>query len=352
MSEVTTPTNYHDFRKLFLDEVQKKGLQLQSIQHRGLSPQGRPLFTDLAHTVMNPNLPTILHISGCHGIEGYLGSAVQTDILASLDIASIQKVNLVFVHALNPWGMSWYRRVNAHNVDLNRNFFPEGEPRPSNIEFDLFAPLFEKRPQIKKWKIWKAIILNLIKKGFQHTSTTIARGQYHLPESLFYGGSQLEPEITEFLRVVKPILGGCKKIYVLDVHTGLGKFGSENLLLDGFHSEEESDFWRDTLLGTVIDTRTAKGFYPAEGTLSLALRHSFKDKQIFYVFEEFGTRPMITVFFQLVKEHKSFLKLKMDRLRSFEMIATFYPYHKGWRPLITSKGKESFTRLLKKLSRI
>lgn len=301
---------------------------------------------------MNPNLPTLLHISGCHGIEGYLGSAVQTEILAHLDVGSIQKVNLIFVHALNPWGMSWYRRVNAHNVDLNRNFFPEGEARPANTEFDSFAPLFEKRPQMKRWQIWKEIILNLVRKGFQQTSTTIARGQYHLAESLFYGGHQLEPEIAEFLRVLRPILGAAKQIFVVDVHTGLGKFGAESLLLDGLHSEEEAEFWKTTLLGNVIDTRTAKGFYPAEGTLSHAIRNTFKDKRIFYIFEEFGTRSMLTVFFRLVKEHKSFLKLKMDRLRSFEMISTFFPYDKGWRPMTISKARESFSKLLSKLSQI
>lgn len=333
-----------------MEEVQNRGLQLQSIQVRGLSPSGRPMFTDIAHTVFNPQLPTLIHLSGCHGIEGYLGSAIQTEILKTIELTAYQKVNIIFVHVLNPWGMSWYRRVNAHNVDLNRNFFPDGTERPQNLDFDVFAPLFEKRPQQKKWKTWKQIILTIFRKGFRESAGIIARGQYHLEESLFYGGSHLEPEITEPLRVLQKIIKGNSPILCLDVHSGLGKFGSENWLLDGNHNDDELQLWNKFLEQDLVDVRTAKGFYPAQGMLSVAFRNTFAANKVSYIYEEFGTRPLLAIFRGLIREHKSFLKLKLDRARAFLMIAAFYPYEKGWRVKTLDCGKESYFRVLRALN--
>jgi hypothetical protein len=354
LSELNTPTNYHDFRKRFLDGVAKQQLQLQSLQVRGLSPQGKPLFTDIAHNVMNPQLPTLVHISGCHGIEGYLGSSIQSALLGmdEFPIEALKKMNFVFVHVVNPYGMSWYRRVNAHNVDLNRNYYREEAERPENKEFDLFAPLFEKRIQEKKWKIWKTAIFAFLKFGVRKTAGVIAKGQYHQPESLFYGGTSLEPEIQDLMHALKKTLKDCKKIYVMDVHSGLGKFGSENWILDGLQSEEDEAFWKQALdEAPLINPMNDKSFYKAQGTLADAFRDSFSEAHVLYVFEEFGTFSLLKVIRTLLQENKTFLKLKLDRLRAFLMIATFFPYEKGWRIKAISDGKHSFFRVVEALKR-
>lgn len=344
---MNTPTNYHDFRKVFLEEASARGLSVVAIQHRGLSPSGKPLFTDVAHSKINTQLPTIVHISGCHGIEGYIGSAIQTEILKSLEGKVPSPANLVFVHALNAWGMAWYRRVNAHNVDLNRNYFPPGKERPTNSEFEHFAPLFEKRPQMKKWKIWRRVLFAILKMGFRKATTVVAQGQYHLPESLFFGGQHLEPEISEVIRVLKSLQLGNGPIIVVDVHSGLGKFASENWLLDGNNSDTETAFWQKILESPVIDPKADKNFYQADGLLSSAFRHSFAENKITHIFEEFGTRSKLKVLRTMAHEHKSFLKLKLDRERAFMMIACYFPYEKDWRLKCVEKGKESFHRIIK-----
>ena len=70
---------------------------------------------------------------GTHGPESYVGSAVQLSILDTFvhlnvtdkDRESIP--NIVFVHALNPYGFATNRRVNEDNIDINRNFLTEVE---------------------------------------------------------------------------------------------------------------------------------------------------------------------------------------------------------------------------------
>ena len=63
----------------------------------------------------------LVYTSGLHGIEGYAGSAVQLRLLALGEPTAV-----LWLHALNPWGTAQFRRVNEGNVDLNRNFLPEG----------------------------------------------------------------------------------------------------------------------------------------------------------------------------------------------------------------------------------
>ena len=354
MSEINTPTNYHDFRKRFLEGVQKQKLQLHSVQVRGLSPSGKPLFTDIAYSVINPQMPTLVHVSGVHGIEGYLGSNIQSSILESegLSIEKLQNLNVVFVHALNPYGMSWYRRVNAHNVDLNRNYYRNEVERPVNAEFDLFAPLFEKRPAEKKWKIWKTVLFAILKMGFRKAAGAIAKGQYHQPESLFYGGSEIEPEIHDTLHFLQKILKGCKELYVIDVHSGLGRFGAESFILDGLQIEQDEIFWKTTLESELINPMVDKKYYRAEGTLADAFRDHFSESKLLYIFEEFGTMSLYQVFKTLSHEHKTFLKLKLDRLRAFQMIATFFPYGKGWRTKTTECGRLTYFKVFDSIAAI
>ena len=78
--------------------------------------------------------------AGQHGVEGYLGSAVQIALLDSLREKSQQLPAgcwIVFVHVMNPFGMSWWRRWNEENCDLNRNFLPDGNTHLPQVRLDV-----------------------------------------------------------------------------------------------------------------------------------------------------------------------------------------------------------------------
>ena len=80
----------------------------------------------------------LIHCSGTHGIEGYLGSAIQLRFLHELFLQNAQRLcttdnvrapptkntpvkKVLLIHAINPYGMRHHRRTNENNVDLNRN---------------------------------------------------------------------------------------------------------------------------------------------------------------------------------------------------------------------------------------
>jgi hypothetical protein len=51
-------------------------------------------------------------------------------------------VAVVFIHAVNPYGMSFWRRWNENNVDLNRNFL-SGKTTAIFLPISYFIPSYE-----------------------------------------------------------------------------------------------------------------------------------------------------------------------------------------------------------------
>ena len=82
--------------------------------------------------------------AGEHGIEAYVGTGMLqlfcSEYIPRLDP---ETTGLVLVHTINPWGMKHRRRVNASNVDLNRNFI-WGKERSERLYDPSFNPQYER----------------------------------------------------------------------------------------------------------------------------------------------------------------------------------------------------------------
>jgi hypothetical protein len=103
---------------------------------KSISP-GRDAIDGLLVTIRVPDNSEehidIIHSSGVHGVEGYLGSAIQIRYIHDLilsqhnkgtrahDISNYKLQKVLLIHAINPHGMRHHRRTNVNNVDLNRN---------------------------------------------------------------------------------------------------------------------------------------------------------------------------------------------------------------------------------------
>ena len=115
--------DYEEARKKFLDASRAAGASIESIWHPNTGPKGTPLYTDVAFMGPKHANRILMLVSGTHGIEGFAGSGIQAGLLRE-GIASHLDTDMavVMVHAINPYGMAYLRRVNEDNVDLNRNF--------------------------------------------------------------------------------------------------------------------------------------------------------------------------------------------------------------------------------------
>jgi len=268
-------------------------------------PRGQELILDVAR--LGPQKPEglLVLISGTHGIEGFCGSGCQIGYLSdqlyeALPITS----GLVLIHALNPFGFAWLRRVNEENVDLNRNFHDFAKPLLSSESYErlhdwLIPPEWEGNTREQA----DAALRDYAKKDFRKFQAELTAGQYTRPNGLFYGGNQP----TWSNRLLRQILAECitptlKKLAVIDFHTGLGRAGygepihvgsaSDFALAKEWYGEEVRSLNQGEAVATALT-----------GSVADAFPQSTPDLKVIYVALEFGTLPPMDVLNALRADH-------------------------------------------------
>lgn len=223
------PLTYDECRALFRRAALAAGAVLDAYPIEARGPNGQELTIDVA-IAGEPDGPGVLVVlSGVHGIEGFAPSAIQCELLGrSLPPAT----KVVAVHAVNPWGMAWWRRQNENNVDLNRNWSRDAHRPPANSGYEELHPLLvpggHELPSADAFL--DAIAPFREQHGIAWIRDAVSRGQYTHPDGLYFGGAGLEAS-TQILRsVAQAHLAGAEVVLTVDLHTGHGKFGTFTLL--------------------------------------------------------------------------------------------------------------------------
>ena len=115
--------DYFAARERFRGAAARAGCDVEAHPILARGPHGEELTVDVAVVPAADPACTLVISSGIHGVEGFLGSAIQCRLLEEWSAAP-PPIRCVLVHALNPFGFAWRRRVNETNVDLNRNLLP------------------------------------------------------------------------------------------------------------------------------------------------------------------------------------------------------------------------------------
>ena len=136
---------YFEAREKFLAAAEKLGAEIKSVEHPEKSPEGRPIFMDIAVHGPEDAETGVLIISGTHGPEAYCGSAIQLGLMDSPELmARLEGKKLVFVHGHNPFGWAHNRRGDENNIDVNRNYCDFNKPYATNEKYkdvqDLLMP--------------------------------------------------------------------------------------------------------------------------------------------------------------------------------------------------------------------
>ncbi len=269
----------------------------------------------------------LVHISGVHGVEGYVGSMIQQEILKkSLSNLPFQ---VVVVHVVNPFGKANNLRTNQNNVDLNRNSLPRYQIE--NPDFKIFKAFFETGNYLDAGPIAALVF----RKGLQHASISAAGGQTEDPHSLFFAGHELQPELISLRQTLESLIAPDAELFVLDVHSGLGKMGAESLIVDGFESEAEEAFFKAAFQSPLVWPGRTKGAYRAEGPVSQLLKKRWKCS---HVFQEFGTYSSTKVLKALIRKDPE------------QMLETFFPRNPQWQSRCTELGLLRFDQLVQNLS--
>jgi hypothetical protein len=228
--------SYSEARAKFRASVEASGGALDAFEHPSRGPDGEILTTDVAWIGPRTDRALVL-VSGTHGVEGYCGSGAQIDWLrrGEAQSAASSRVGVLLVHAINPWGFAWTRRVDENNVDLNRNWvdFPQrlaSNPDYAELADDLCPAQWTPEAQTRTTErllAWRAA------RGDRAFQKAVSGGQYTHPFGLFYGGKEPSWSRRTQTAILEKYLAGARRIAVIDYHTGLGPEGyAERIVTD------------------------------------------------------------------------------------------------------------------------
>ncbi len=220
--------SYAKARAQFLEAAASAGLSVQSHPHPLPGRDGELLAMDVVLQGA-PDAPALLLVSSaCHGVEGFCGSGVQTALLRDVgwrEAVQASGVAVLYVHALNPYGFSWWRRTTHENVDLNRNFHDFSRPLPANPAYDRIASLIVPDTWPPSAEVNAAIARLMAEQGQRALQVAISSGQYAHADGLFYGGRAPSWSQVTLRQVLREHASRCRRLGWIDLHTGLGPSG-------------------------------------------------------------------------------------------------------------------------------
>jgi len=331
--------DYANARSRFIEAGRSVGAQLYELPLEVKGPGEETLAIDIAWLGSSDPERVVIHSSGLHGVEGFAGSAIQLALLdQSLTVP--EGTACVFVHALNPFGMAWLCRFNENNVDLNRNFLRSGEnwSGASEAYHYLVSFLNPRTPPQPDFFYLHAVYLAL-KYGLNHLKQAVGEGQYEYPKGLFFGGKQLERGPALYQSWLVEHLSNIKRVFAIDVHTGLGKWGQQSLFLErpkGGEAELASEMKHKVVLDPIQGDVT----FPIRGGFANIFDVLEQRPKIYMITQEFGTYSGIRVLHALREE---------NRLRHYghatarhpvkvRLKEAFAPKSTKWRDHVVSRG--------------
>jgi hypothetical protein len=220
--------SYAEARAKFLAACDAEGLYVHRHVHPLRGRDGEELAMDVALLGAAQAQRLLVISSACHGVEGYCGSGVQGALLASSSFkaaASAAGVAVLFVHALNPYGFSWWRRVTHENVDLNRNFHDFHAALPANPAYGDVAHLVVPSAWPPTADNEAAVAAYIAAHGPKAWQQAVTAGQHTHPQGLFFGGHTPTWSHQTLRHVLQDHARHCTRLGWIDLHTGLGPNG-------------------------------------------------------------------------------------------------------------------------------
>ncbi len=236
MSEAAFAQTYAEARQKFLAAAGSAGLAVQSHIHPEPGRDGEVLAMDVARLGAADAKALFIVSSGCHGVEGFCGSGVQNTLLADASFhaqAQAAGVAVLYVHALNPYGFSWWRRTTHENVDLNRNWHDFSQPLPQNPAYDALAHLFVPATWPPTAEVEAALAAYAAEHGAKALQTAASAGQHTHPDGLFFGGTAPTWSQQTLREVLREHGRRCQRLAWIDLHTGLGPSGHGEMIFAG-----------------------------------------------------------------------------------------------------------------------
>ena len=287
-------------RQQFRQRAEENDYTLQTNHHPTLrASDGLPLTIDTAIRFPTDARTGMVTVSGTHGIEGIFGSNVQRQWLEKNVLNS--NIAELHIHLVNPWGVINNRRVNEDNVDVNRNFINFNENLPTNKEYlahrsDLE---FDNWPGDTPESVDLPLFAWIEKDGYEAVQTCITKGQYHCNDGLFFGGASpcWSRKVVE--RLAQTYLTRLDRVVLVDFHTGLGDWGTNQLIVESSNGSSLVKSLRNHVNAGVTSSVSAS----LHGTLSGNIGQNCGISDYLGIVAEFGTLQPLDVLRALRADH-------------------------------------------------
>lgn len=354
--------SYARARVRFLEGAAAAGMAITSHRHPLPGRDGETLAMDVALDGAPDAKRLLIVSSACHGVEGHCGSGVQ--VFATLDAqwrehARAAGVAVLYIHALNPHGFSFVRRVTHENVDLNRNFQDFGQPLPVNPAYaELHALLLP--------DIWPpgpdnqaAIATYLATHGLARFQAAVSQGQHAFPDGLFFGGTEPTWSNLTLRQVLRAHAQKARHIAWIDLHTGLGPSGVGERICacrDEPSALERARAWwganGQTPVTSIYDGSSTSALLT--GLMWGAIYEECPQAEYTGLAMEYGTVPITDVMDALRADH--WLRLhpqaSAERHQAIrqQMLAAFYVDTDVWRARIVEQARQALFQAVDGLS--
>lgn len=343
------PPDYLTARTQFRDAAATQGLR-----HEAFSVSSTADLTIDVARIGPENTDRLVIVSGgLHGIEGPFGSGVQ---LAVLKQKWPTDVGILLIHALNPFGYQHFRRADAENIDLNRNFLkPDEDYRGVPKNHDLTDPIINPPRPPKRWDFFLIRLWWLKEQlGLKAVRQAIAGGQFENPQGLFFGGHNQSMTLRILDANLPRLIGPARQVIHLDYHTGLGPMGTHKLLVEHAKDSVRYDRWR-VRFGDVVESCGGPTAYISRGGIDAWIENRFPNIELDSVCAEFGTYPALHVLRALRYENLAYHYTKPDSkhrsMAAAKMREAFVPADRQWRETVVRDGLGLVTKAVASLAK-
>jgi len=325
------------------------------------------LFVDVFYIPSVRKTNNLVVIScGIHGVEGFAGSAVQRMVMGKyLTHENLENTGVLLIHAMNPYGFNYSRRVTENNVDMNRNcgVSPELFSSKNDGYTKLYSFINPSKPASlgscqNRFFVERAI-LKIVKATMPVLRQAVLQGQYNYPDGLYFGGSEFEPQLVALKPVLQRYGAKYDRIVHIDLHTGYGERGKMHLFPNPAKSAAVKSGTEKLFQGYSIDWGDSKDFYTISGDFSDLMGEMLPDKLVIPMTLEFGTmdsqktmgslRSIQNMILENEGFHHGYKNQRSERKIRNWFIEMYSPSSPVWRTMVIQQGDKIMNEMFGKL---
>ena len=291
---------YVECRASFREKAEKVKSQFDSVDVFPVKLQSntdKDLTIDVCYVPATGKKKRLLILSsGIHGIEGFVGSAVQQMVMEEfIKPELLSGTGVLFVHAMNPYGFKYSRRVTENNVDLNRNSDIDpslfsNENKGYDELYGMLNPNDKANTRSFRNQFFMLVaIQKMVSKSMGALRQAILQGQYQHSEGLYFGGKSFEPQIHLIAPLLVKYGRDYEKVLEIDLHTGYGELGTLHVFPNPIKDPKVKSAIQQVFAGHKVDWADTEGFYTITGSFSDYIGKLFAGKFCLPTSFEYGT---------------------------------------------------------------